>query len=76
MEKAQATRVLGGTLQAAALAINISPQAYSQWPEELPRRLEDRVIAAMARRVFPAEVASWLAGLPGPSHTDNRAALA
>lgn len=53
MEKSKATELLGGTRAAAAEAIGISPQAYSQWPDLLPKRLEDRVVAAIARRHLP-----------------------
>ncbi|MCY0854300.1 hypothetical protein [Cupriavidus sp. D39] len=54
MEKSKATTLLGGTPSSAAEAIGISPQAYSQWPQILPRRLADRVVAAIARKHLPA----------------------
>lgn len=50
MKKITATKLLGGTAKEAAIAIGITPQAYSQWPDMLSRRLEDRVVAALARR--------------------------
>lgn len=50
MEKIKATQLLGGTNQSAAEAIGITPQAYGQWPDDLPRRLADRVQAALYRR--------------------------
>lgn len=53
MKKAQAIHLLGGTVKNAASAIGINTQAISQWPEELPRRLEDRVIAACFRNEIP-----------------------
>jgi len=56
MEKSKATALLGGTPSAAAEAIGISPQAYSQWPALLPKRLVDRVIAAIARKHLPASL--------------------
>ncbi|WP_227459282.1 Cro/CI family transcriptional regulator [Cupriavidus pauculus] len=56
MEKSKATELLGGTTSAAANAIGISPQAYSQWPDRLPKRLADRVVAAIARRHLPADL--------------------
>ncbi|CUI55647.1 Uncharacterised protein [Achromobacter xylosoxidans] len=56
MKKSEATRLLGGTPAAAAQAMGITPQAYSQWPDELPRRLRDRVVAAIARKHLPAEM--------------------
>jgi hypothetical protein len=36
-----------------AAEIGISPQAVSDWPEELPRRISDRVIAAAVRAGRP-----------------------
>jgi hypothetical protein len=49
MTKTQALALLGGTITAAAAAIGVTPQAISQWPDELPARLVDRVQAALAR---------------------------
>ena len=49
MKKLQALELLGGTVAKAAEAIGINSQAISQWPDELPPRLADRVIAACAR---------------------------
>ncbi len=49
MKKNEATALLGDNSISAAKAIGITPQAYSQWPEDLPKRLEDRVIAAFIR---------------------------
>ncbi|MNK33416.1 hypothetical protein D3C87_518970 [compost metagenome] len=54
MTKTEATRLLGDSTAAAAQAIGITPQAYYQWPEELPARLQDRVVAAIARKLLPA----------------------
>ena len=53
MKKTEATRLLGGTTAAAAQAMGITPQAYYQWPDELPPRLQDRVVAAIARKLLP-----------------------
>jgi transcriptional repressor of cell division inhibition gene dicB len=50
MNKAEALRLLGGTLTAAAAEIGISPQAVNDWPEVLPPRIADRVLAALYRR--------------------------
>jgi len=55
MDKSCAIKVLGGTAASAASAIGITPQAFGQWPDVLPRRLEDRVIAAIARKRLPPE---------------------
>lgn len=48
MKKHEAIQLLGGTTTEAARAIGILPQAVSQWPEVLPQRIADRVIAALA----------------------------
>lgn len=64
MRKSQATRLLGGSTTSAAEAIGITPQAYGQWPDLLPQRLVDRVIAALARQAFPDLVAAWTSVQP------------
>ena len=56
MLKAKAIELLGGTTASAAAAIGVSYQAVVKWPEELPVRIEDRVLAALARKHLPAEV--------------------
>lgn len=53
MLKAKAIELLGGSVTAAAEAIGISYQAVDKWPDNLPPRIEDRVIAAIARRRLP-----------------------
>lgn len=50
MKKDKAIQLLGGTVTATAEAIGIMPQAVTQWPDELPPRIADRVIAAVARQ--------------------------
>lgn len=50
MKKSEAISLLGGSVSKAAKAIGINPQAVSQWPDELSRAIEDRVIAAVARQ--------------------------
>ena len=57
MQKTQAIELLGGGVTGAAEAIGINPQAISQWPEELPDRLQDRVVAALVRLGRP--VPDW-----------------
>lgn len=49
MHKTDAINLLGGSVTHAAAAIGINTQAISQWPEELPPRIADRVIAACVR---------------------------
>lgn len=54
MHKTDAIQLLGdGVMSAAAQEMGISPAALSQWPEELPPRLADRVQAALWRRANP-----------------------
>lgn len=59
MEKIKAIELLGGTVAKAADAIGINSQAISQWPDTLPPRLADRVIAACVRSgiAVPRELA-------------------
>lgn len=56
MLKAHAIKLLGGSITAAAKRIGISYQAVDKWPEELPPRIADRVLAALAREHLPAKV--------------------
>ena len=60
MEKIKAIELLGGTVAKAADAIGINSQAISQWPDTLPPRLADRVIAACVRSgiAVPLELTS------------------
>lgn len=56
MLKAKAIELLGGTTASAAKEIGVSYQAIDKWPDELPPRLADRVLAAVARRHLPPEL--------------------
>jgi len=56
MRKEQAIELLGGTIASAAEKIGISYQAVDKWPDELPQRIADRVLAALARKHLPAEL--------------------
>lgn len=53
MQKSEAIALLGGSVAEAAKAIQIKSSAVSQWPDVLPPRLQDRVIAACVRRSIP-----------------------
>ena len=57
MLKQNALDLLGGTV-AASRAIGVTPQSVSDWPEVLPPRIGDRVIAALVRagREVPQEL--------------------
>lgn len=48
MQKSDAIRVFGSVAHLAR-AIGVSHTAVQKWPDMLPRRLEDRVIAAAVR---------------------------
>lgn len=50
MNKALALSFIGGTPKRAAAAVGITSSAVSQWPDELPDGLEDRVLAAWTRK--------------------------
>lgn len=77
MLKTQAIALLGGTPAEAAKEMRISPSAVSQWPDVLPPRLEDRVLAALARKHLPADLlreagqASGQAAQTAAALTDN-----
>ena len=49
MKKTAAIELLGGTVADVAREVGVSPQAVSQWPEDLPPRIIDRVQAALWR---------------------------
>lgn len=53
MKKQKAIELLGGSVATVAEAIGISYQAVRQWPDDLPSRIEDRVMAAVARKRLP-----------------------
>lgn len=53
MLKSKAIELLGGTTAAAAKAIGVTYQAIDKWPDELPPRIADRVLAALAREKLP-----------------------
>ena len=69
MLKTQAIDLLGGTVTAAAHAIGISYSAVSQWPDELPPRIADRVYAVWGKKNMP-ELAPALANTDKPA-TEN-----
>lgn len=56
MHKSKAIELLGGSIAAAAEAIGVSYQAVNQWPDELPVRISDRVLAVIARKNLPPEL--------------------
>ena len=56
MKKQQAIDLLGGTVTSAAQSVGVTASAITQWPDELPDRLADRVLAALARKHLPPEM--------------------
>lgn len=56
MQKTKAIELLGGSIATAAEAIGVSYQAINQWPDELPERIADRVLAVQARKYLPPEL--------------------
>lgn len=55
MTKTEAINLLGGTSAALARAVGITPASVSEWPEELPPRIADRVQAALWRKTYQAQ---------------------
>jgi hypothetical protein len=64
MRKAKAIELLGGSTASAAKEIGVSYQAVDKWPEDLPARIADRVLAVLARKHLPPEVLARLAEEP------------
>jgi transcriptional repressor of cell division inhibition gene dicB len=51
MNKQKAIELLGGSVTAAAAAVGVSYHAIAKWPDVLPRRIADRVEAALYRQL-------------------------
>lgn len=49
MTKTEALNAFGSVANLVEAIEDITPQAVRQWPEELPSRISDRVIAAAVR---------------------------
>ena len=67
MDKATAINLLGGTVSSAAAEIGVTASAIAQWPDELPGRLSDRVLAVLARKYLPAELIGATGAPPVPA---------
>ncbi|MDR0276241.1 MAG: Cro/CI family transcriptional regulator [Burkholderiaceae bacterium] len=74
MDKSVAIELLGGSTSAAAAAIGITSAAVSQWPDQLPPRLADRVQAALARQKLPELAALTAAPGTAPELAQQEAA--
>jgi len=68
MRKTEGIEVLGGSARSAAEAVGVSPQAVCDWPELLPPRIADRVIAAWVRKNLIDELPQVLRGSQGVAH--------
>lgn len=68
MNKTEAIEFLGGTVAAAAQELGVTYTAVNKWPDPLPRRIADRVVAAVVRRrgLVPPDVAQAMAAY-GPA---------
>ncbi len=53
MLKSKAIEALGGTVALAAGKVGVTYQAVDKWPEVLPPRIADRVLAAIAKERLP-----------------------
>jgi hypothetical protein len=56
MRKDFALSVLGPNPKDLAAAVGVSRSAVQQWPDVLPPRIADRVLAAIARKHLPPEL--------------------
>lgn len=56
MLKVKAIELLGGSVASAAKEIGVSYQAVDKWPADLPPRIADRVLAAVARKHLPPAI--------------------
>lgn len=56
MLKDRAIELLGGTVASAATRIGVTYQAIEKWPDVLPPRIADRVVAALAREHLPLDL--------------------
>jgi hypothetical protein len=56
MLKSKAIELLGGSVASAASEVGVSASAISQWPDVLPGRIADRVLAALARKHLAPEL--------------------
>lgn len=64
MQKQAAIDLLGGTVVDAARALKVTYQAVDKWPDPLPPRIMDRVVAACVYKSIP--IPRELLGLAGP----------
>lgn len=75
MTKARAFELLGTARPAeVARLVRITPQAVNAWPDELTAAIEDRVVAAIARRHLPPELIGAGGALAVPAEEARDAA--
>ncbi|APW38475.1 hypothetical protein RD110_15750 [Rhodoferax koreense] len=73
MLKTKAIELLGGSISAAADAIGVSYQAVDKWPDELPARIADRVLAVQARKHLSPELIGEEGAAPTEAPSASRA---
>lgn len=66
MKKETAVQIGGGSVAALAALVGLPTHAVREWPDELPRTLADRVIAAQVRREWAADWAAHSSAPPLP----------
>jgi hypothetical protein len=64
MKKQTALQLLGGTELSAAQALGCSRQNVNRWPDDLPRRIADRVIAARVRKEWSDSLQGGTVNVP------------
>lgn len=64
MDKKTAIDLLGGNVGKAADSLGITYQAVMKWPDPLPPKIADRVLAHMARTKLSAKVLDRLTSQP------------
>ncbi|MCU7370252.1 helix-turn-helix domain-containing protein [Paucibacter sp. O1-1] len=74
MQKQTALRLLGGSPALVAREVGVSVQAVNQWPDPLPARIADRVLAALARKHLPTNILAELESMVDQQSTGGGAA--
>lgn len=73
MRKADVINFFDDSRSVLAEAVGITPQGVSDWPDELPPRIQDRVIAAAVRTGRPIHTRPDIFGIAAPGfRTEGR----
>lgn len=70
MLKTRAIELLGGTVSEAAKQVGVTYQAVVKWPDVLPPRIADRVLAALARKHLSKSLLKSVDEAPAPPATE------